>query len=293
MGCGRWGRNLLRDARELGASVVVADPSQSARDLARAAGAAATFADLAELSGVDGIIVATPASTHFEVVSSLLTRDVPLFVEKPFTLDVAQAEQLMRESAGRIFVMHVWRYHPAVIALRDLIRSGTLGPIRWLRTTRMNWTSPRTDCDPVWTLLPHDLSIILELTGDLPPVTFARAEWTNDGPAGIVTELRDAFTCIAEVSTRSARKRREIRVNGDAGVTEYEDGAGVVHVHRGDARSDAARTERIDIASESALIRELRAAFAYLRGGPDPASGAADAILIARRMDEARRMAGI
>src|SRR5262245_47248432 len=82
VGCGRWGRNILRDLASLGARVVVADPSEPARRAAIAGGALAAVPAADELPEVDGLVVATPASTHAAVIEPLLPRGVPVFVEK-------------------------------------------------------------------------------------------------------------------------------------------------------------------------------------------------------------------
>lgn len=293
LGCGLWGRNILREAVSLGARVFVADPSAEARAEARAGGAEGVFERAEELPEVDGVLVATPASTHFAVISSLLDRGVPIFSEKPFTLDLGEAEELVSRAGSRIFVLHVWRYHPAVRKLRELVAGGELGRIRWLRTTRVNWTSPRTDCDPIWTLLPHDLSIVLEITGELPPLEFARAEHSSHGPCGLVGALGGTFPCVFEVSTRYGGKRREIRLHGDHGVAVFGGDESGLLVQRGDDRSPAPDSEVVPIGKETALRCEVSALIEFLRGGPPPVSSADDALLIARRMHEIRRMAGV
>lgn len=293
LGCGLWGRNLLRDAVQLGAAVFVVDPDPRARELARTLGAEGVFATSAGLPEVEGFIVATPASTHFDVASSLLERGVPIFCEKPLTLSLHETEKLLNRADGRIMELHVWRYHPGVEVMRAMVRSGELGEVRWLRTTRANWTSPRRDCDPVWTMLPHDLSIVLEITGTMPAVVSAHAELSLHGPAGLLTTLQGAFPCVLEVSARFGAKRREIHVRGDAAVVELSASGTALDVHVGDDRSTTVRSHSVPLGEETALTRQLAAVIGYLRGGPPPSSSAADALLIATRMDEIRRMAGI
>ena len=117
VGCGLWGKNILRDLRVLSAEVVVADPDPAARTAAEVQGAR-TVAALDALPEVEGVVVATPASTHAEVIDALLPRGIPIFIEKPFTLDLERARRLAAVAAERLFVMHVWRYHPGIEALR-------------------------------------------------------------------------------------------------------------------------------------------------------------------------------
>lgn len=79
VGCGLWGKNILRDLQLLGAEVIVADPSPDVAALVRASGAAHCAA-IGDLPQVDGLIVATPAATHVDVVEECLAHDVPVFV---------------------------------------------------------------------------------------------------------------------------------------------------------------------------------------------------------------------
>lgn len=169
IGCGLWGRNILRDLRAEGADPLVADPTPAARDLAFHLGASCTVPFLDDLPEVDGLIVATPASTHAAVVEQALERGVPVFVEKPLTTDAASADRLAARGADRLFAMHVFRYHHGVEALAGIAQTGELGPVVTLRSTRTHWGTPRTDVDSIWTLVPHDLTIALAILGQLPP----------------------------------------------------------------------------------------------------------------------------
>ena len=146
-GCGIWGRLILRDLLALGADVIVAEPAPEGRIAATTFGARALVMDPVDLPEVDAIIVATPASTHADVVTSLVQRGTPILVEKPFTTDVESAERLARDGQGRLFVGHVWRYHPGIELLGQIARSGEIGSACGLRSTRANWTSPA----PTWT----------------------------------------------------------------------------------------------------------------------------------------------
>ena len=94
VGCGRWGRHILRDLRSLGCDVPVVARSQASRQRAEEGGAAEIVAEMAALRGVDGVVVSTPTSTHAEVVEEALELGVPVYVEKPLTADLASARRL-------------------------------------------------------------------------------------------------------------------------------------------------------------------------------------------------------
>ena len=129
VGCGRWGRHILRDLIALGCEVPVVARSEASIERAREGGAAEIVADIASLGAVDGVVVATPTSTHAEVVEEALGLGAPVFVEKPLTADVDSARRVAAIAPDRLFVMDKWRYHPGVRELARIAQSGELGPV--------------------------------------------------------------------------------------------------------------------------------------------------------------------
>lgn len=288
VGCGRWGRNILRDLRELGAAVTVVDPDPAARAAAVAAGASAALADLDALGAVDGAVVATPTAAHAMACAALLPRGVPVFCEKPLTADPASAARLAALGAGRLFVMDKWRYHPGVEALATLARSGALGPIAGLRTTRLGGRA-HADVDAVWILAPHELSIALEVLGALPPPRAAVAELRGATPVALLGVLGERPWHVFEVSADAAEWQREIRLHGRDGVAVLADPESPhLTIRRADGSVETQALER-----EWPLRRELRAFLAHLAGGPPPRSSAAEGAAVVAALAALRRMAGL
>src|SRR5215831_2161391 len=116
VGCGRWGRNILRDLVSLGRPAIVVDPSAEARQAA-APMARATHADLDIEEDVCCVIVATPATRHIGVIERAARWQRPIFVEKPLATRIEDAERALELAGDRLFVMDKWRYHPGVEAL--------------------------------------------------------------------------------------------------------------------------------------------------------------------------------
>ena len=168
VGCGRWGRLILRDLKALGCWVAVVARSPSSITNARTAGAEAIVATIDDLPPVDAAVVAVPTTVHGEAVLRLASRDCPIFCEKPLTSDVALARRIVDVAGERVFVMDKWRYHPGIHALRDLAQGGELGPVLGLKTVRIQGGNAHDDVDTAWTLLPHDMAIALEILGFLP-----------------------------------------------------------------------------------------------------------------------------
>ncbi len=295
VGCGRWGQLIARDLADLGALVTVIDPSDAAVAFASKTG-------LDRLDGVrglagldlDGVVVATPASAHTSTLHDLADLDVPVFCEKPLTVDVAEAEGVVERFGDRLHVMHVWRYHRGVEALGELARSGELGTVNGVRTTRTNWTSPRTDVDSIWTLTPHDLTIGIEVLGSIPSAKAALAEVIDGHGVSLWAHLGGGSEpwLVVEASTRFADRRREVRVHGShATATLVDDGSYTVVIAEGSGLEPRIRTISFD--PDPPLRRELAAWLDFIAGGDPPKSDGAEGLEVVRRITELRTLAGL
>jgi predicted dehydrogenase len=288
VGCGRWGRHILRDLLELGAVVVVADPAEAARAHAHLAGAVAVVREAAELPHVDGAIVATPTATHAAVLDGLLPRGVPVFCEKPLTADAASAAGLAARGGERLFVMDKWRYHPGIEALRDLACAGELGPVHSLRTTRIGWANPHADVDAIWILAPHDLSIAIEILGRLPEPRAAVGERLGGRATGLLGLLGDDPWVALDLSVATQEMRREVRLQCRDGIAVLADAYREnIQIVRHDEP-----VEHRPIAPEPPLRRELGAFLAHLAGGPPPKSSSADGAAVVSTLARLRVLAG-
>jgi predicted dehydrogenase len=287
VGCGRWGRNILRDLAIIGRPTVVVDPSTEA--LAAAAPLAlSTCRSLDIHEDVTGVIIATPATDHVATIERVARLRTPIFVEKPLASRIEDAERAVALTGDRLFVMDKWRYHPGIEALGALARSGELGPVRAIRTWRLGWGHSHEDVDPIWTLLPHDLSIVREILGFVPPAVHAIAERGIDRVWGMTARLGADPMCLLEVSARRPEHRRRIEVVFDAAVAVLDGARDTLIEIRSD---DGQRT--ISVGDEPPLRRELEAFVSHLDGGPPPKSSGRDGIEVVRRICELRRLAGL
>jgi predicted dehydrogenase len=274
----------------------VADPSPDARSAARDHGAATVVERADALPGVAGVIVAAPTTVHAQVVDDVLPRDVPLFVEKPLTADPGVAARLAARGNGRLFVMDKWRYHPGVEMLGHIARSGELGPVRGLHSTRLGWDGPHPDVDCLWILLPHDLSIAIEVLGGIPEPRAARVERLACGPAGLVALLGDEPWLSIDVSVMSTSRRRELRLVCRDGVAVLpHPQAPQVEILRAfdGSRERLGPPETRAVSSELPLVRELRAFVDHVAGGPPPKSSAREGAAAVACLHRLRALAGL
>lgn len=284
-GCGRWGRHILRDLRSLGCEVPVVARSEASQERAREGGAAEIVGEVASLEGVDGVVIATPTSTHAEVVEEALDLDVPVYVEKPLTADLASARGLAAAAPDRLFVMDKWRYHPGVRELARIARSGELGEVVGIHSRRVTLGHRYSDVDTVWIHAPHDLAIALEILGEVPPPRQAVPELVGGELSGLTAILGEAPWVVIEVSTLAPAHRRELRLVCEGGVAQLDGGyAESVVVGRAGA-IDAESVEHRAVAGEMPLLAELRAFVEYLQGGPPPLSPAGDAVAVVEAVE--------
>lgn len=293
VGCGRWGRHILRDLRSLGCEVPVLARSPASRERAAEGGAAEIVAEMSALRGVDGVVVATPTSTHAEVVEEALALGVPVYVEKPLTADLASARHLAAAAPERLFVMDKWRYHPGVQKLARIARSGELGEVIGIHSRRVTLGHRYSDVDTVWIHAPHDLAIALEVLGEVPAPRQAVPELVGGELAGLTAILGAAPWMVLEVSTLAPAHRRELRLVCEGGVAQLDGGyADAVLVARAGA-IDADSVEHRPLEGELPLLAELRAFVDHLEGGPPPLSSAADAVSIVAAVEEMIALGGV
>ncbi len=173
VGCGHWGKNLARNFAELGALKVVIDPDpETAKTHAQMHGVEAVDmqAALADPE-ISGMVIAAPAELHKELALEAIAAGKHVYVEKPLALSVRDGE-IIRDAAhqaGKILMVgHLLQYHPIFVALRDMVRAGDLGKLRYVYSHRLSMGKFRLEEDAFWSLAPHDVSMILALFGEAP-----------------------------------------------------------------------------------------------------------------------------
>ena len=173
LGCGYWGSNHIRTLKSLGALGAVSDANR-----ARAEGFASEHDcraidpdDLFDDDEIDAVVLALPPQFHAAYAIKAVKAGKHVLVEKPVALTVADAERAVRTArqARRVYMVgHVLRFHPAFEKLKSLIDTGELGEVRYIHSHRLGLGKFHTENDALWDLAPHDLSMILAITGSSP-----------------------------------------------------------------------------------------------------------------------------
>ncbi len=175
IGAGYWGKNLVRNFHQLGVLKTICDGSQSIREEM-----SKTYPDVAVTDEINdilkdkaikGIVIAAPAVFHYEIAEKALKTGKHVFVEKPLSLNHSDGEKLVRlanEKQKILFVGHILQYHPAIVRLKEIIKSGKIGRLQYIYSRRLSFGKIRREENILWSFAPHDISIILSLAGEEP-----------------------------------------------------------------------------------------------------------------------------
>ena len=233
IGAGRWGRNIIRTLHGMPRVEVtcVASRNPATRDLVDAGCVIEhDWRGLLRHRKLDAVAVATPPALHAEMTAEAVSAGLPVFVEKPLTCDVREAEQLLdmvSRKGGYVFVDHVHLFSHAYRTLRT--RLPMIGPITRLRSEAGAWGPFRTDTPVLWDRGSHDAAFCADLLGPCPlalgaerlerrPVEGAWGETLvlNAGyPSGVTVDIR--------LSNILRQKSRSLSVEGPGGTLVYDD----------------------------------------------------------------------
>jgi predicted dehydrogenase len=286
VGCGDWGKNILRDLRSLGCRVLVASPSPESRERALSLGAQQVFAENSRLPACDGYVLATPIPALAREALALLPRGKPIFSEKTLCPTMVQADRLFAAGGeGQIFVMHKWEYHPGIQTLRAIADSGRLGTLEQVRCARQGWVTSTREGDVLTLLAIHDLTIVRHILGTLPDPAFSLIRRENDLAVSLLAVLGQGPRAVLSIDARHPCQVRSVSLHGTTGSALLAN-AFADHILVRDSRGE----EQIPFEQTMPLYEELKEFVAYLQGGPEPRCGLDQARDAARALDALRRL---
>ena len=175
IGCGVWGRNIVRNFYNLNVLEIVCDLDennlQKVREQYPGVKTTKDFNEILNNPEITAVAVVTPSHTHFKVVKSMLEAGKNVYVEKPISTVAQEAKdltELAHEKGLVLMVGHLLLYHPAVNRLKMLIEEGVLGDIVYAQSDRLNVNFFKNDRSVMWDLAPHDVSMMSYVTGKEP-----------------------------------------------------------------------------------------------------------------------------
>jgi UDP-2-acetamido-3-amino-2,3-dideoxy-glucuronate N-acetyltransferase len=234
IGTGYWGRNLVRNYAELGALRLICDKNESVLNALKAQYPSVDICfalnEVLNRDDIQGVVIATPAETHFTLVREALLSGKHAYVEKPLVLQAKEAVEVIRlaeEKERRLMVGHLLQYHPAFEALKNMVVQGGLGRINYIYSHRLNLGKIRREENILWSFAPHDISMILALTGEEPEAVLATGgNYLHRKIADVTTthlEFSSGLRAHIFVSWLHPFKEQKLVVVGDRKMAVFDD----------------------------------------------------------------------
>ena len=235
IGYGYWGPNIVRNFHgiEGGEVAVVCDKNPDTLKRAHRAfpdvKVTTDLCDVLAAPDIDAVAVVTPVWTHFELAKAALENGKHVFVEKPFTSNAQQAEELVNLAEQKnlqIMVDHTFLFTGAVRKIRELVDSGALGSLYYYDSTRVNLGLFQHDVNVIWDLAPHDLSIMDYLIKRKPEFVIATGQSHLNGHedlAYITIYFADRIIAHINVNWLSPVKVRTTLIGGEKKMLVWND----------------------------------------------------------------------
>jgi UDP-2-acetamido-3-amino-2,3-dideoxy-glucuronate N-acetyltransferase len=180
VGCGYWGKNLVRNFHHLGALKLICDKNETLLDQFQEQysdiDTCLAFNEVLLRKDIHGVVISAPAEMHYSLALEALLAGKHVYVEKPLTLVEEEGEELiaLAEKMNLVLMVgHLLQYHPVFIQLKNIVRKGDLGRINYIYSNRLNLGKIRREENALWSFAPHDISMILSLAGEMPETVFA------------------------------------------------------------------------------------------------------------------------
>ena len=307
-GSGGWGKNLVRTFCSLVGEdhVVVIDPDRARLDAVAEQHPGVATTATPDWEAVAAAVIAAPAALHRDLAQEALEHDLHVLIEKPIALKAADAKHLiaLADERGRVLMVdHLLEYHPAVVRLKEMVDAGDLGRILHLTSRRLNLGVIRTEENALWSLAPHDISIVLFLLDQEPTTVSAHAAtYLQPGisdVAHVTMSFADETMAHVHVSWLDPIKSRCLHVVGDNAMAVYDDMAAdklVVHqkaaVREGERFVPKRAGERAIEISDQEPLRAMGEAFLHsIRSGQAPPSDGYDGLRVVRILEAAQASA--
>lgn len=314
-GLGAWGRNVARAfgcVEGAGLEWICEVDPDRARSLPSQYPAARLTVSYDEVlrSNAEAVVLATPAALHFDMARRALEAGKHVYVEKPMTLRSADAETLVRLAGERKLTLmagHLLEYHPAIESIKRMIDSGEAGDLYYMHTQRVNLGVVRRDENALWSLAPHDFSVILHLFGEEPDSISARGEcFLQRGIEDVVfvnMHFPGGRMAQVHVSWLDPRKERRMVIVGSRKMIEFDDMQPAEKIRIYDKGADVAPLPSADmigairvrhgdihiprIPSTEPLLAEARHFVECVRTGQTPRSDGRDGLRVVRLLEAA------
>jgi predicted dehydrogenase len=237
IGCGYWGPNLVRNFYQGRGSRVVSVADLDEKRLAfiqemyPSVGITPDYTRILEDDAVEAVVIATPVQHHARITVQALEAGKHVLVEKPMASSATECEAMMTaaDKAGRVLMVgHTFEFTDPVRRMKTILDEGMLGKLYYVNSQRLNLGLFRNDVNVVWDLAPHDISILLHMTGGKMPLAVQATGAAHINPkvedvATLTLEFNDGLIAFVQCSWLDPRKVRQTTLVGSKKMLVYND----------------------------------------------------------------------
>lgn len=232
VGCGHWGKNLVRNFSDLGVLAAICEPdTQLAQNLSKQYGVTSrSYAEVIQDSNIEGVVLAVPAPLHAALAIEAMNAGKHVYVEKPLAMNQVEAIQMIetaKENNVHLMVGHLLQYHPVFAMLRDLVVSGKMGDLSYIYSNRLAFGKVRSEEDVIWSFAPHDISMILSLARQQPELVTVEASSILQAniadTATVHMKFSSGLKAHISVSWIHPYKEQKLIVIGNSGMAVFDD----------------------------------------------------------------------
>lgn len=236
IGGGYWGKNLIREFNNTNTLHTICDINEEAlkkyNELYPHVKTTKSWDDVLINDEISAVCIALPAEMHFTFAKKSLLADKDVYVEKPITLDINEAEELVKiakQNDKILMVGHLLHYHPCIEKIKEMIKEGKIGKVKNIVANRLNLGIFRVQENVLWSFAPHDISVVLNLCGDKLPdsvqcigkdhITKGIHDVTNS-----ILKYNDKYVNI-NVNWLNPYKEQKMSIIGEKGMILFDDTA--------------------------------------------------------------------
>ena len=234
IGSGYWGKNLVRNYHKIGALKLICDKNPTLLEQYKKkypdVETCLSLIDVISRDDIQGLVIATPAETHYILAKEGILAGKHVYVEKPLVLDEKEGEELIELASKNnrtLMVGHLLQYHPVFVRLKDLASSGELGKINYIYSHRLNLGKIRREENILWSFAPHDISMIMALACEEPEKVYATGgNYLHKQIADVTTthlEFPSGLKAHIFVSWLHPFKEQKLVVVGDGKMAVFDD----------------------------------------------------------------------
>lgn len=313
VGLGYWGKNILRVLHGLGVlhtacdnnSTLISEYLKKYPDT----NFTTSFDVILKHPEIRAVVIATPAVMHYEMAKLALLSGKDVYVEKPLALNIKDAQELIELAENNkkiLMVGHILQYHPAVKKMKEIISSGRLGKIQYIYSNRLNIGKVRTEENILWSFAPHDISLILMLTGEEPiKVSSFGGDYINKGIYDITLttlEFRNGVKGHIFVSWLHPYKEQKLIVVGSKAMLVFDDLSKeklFLYSHKIEWKNgkipiaEKAECEVIPVDMEEPLVLEMKHFIECVLERKRPVTDGYEALRVLKVLDVAERSLGL